>query len=709
MFFAVWTGSNTVTPKYKYKAFISYSHEDEKWARWLHSALEGYRAPKNLVGNHTSVGPIPARLIPIFRDRDELPSAPDLTGRIKEALRDSENLIVICSPRAAKSRYVDQEIESFKRLGRSGRIFSIIVDGDPNAEDPEANCFPSSLRARYDANGDPLPGDEEPIAADARKQGDGRSLARLKVVAGMIGVGLDDLRQRELQRKQRRMAAITFTSLAALAVSAMLAISAIIARNDANQRREQAEDLLSFMVVDLRESLTPIGRLDLLEKVGEKAMAYFATVKTADLTDGELLRHAQVMTQVGEIRMSQRQYDNALSSFTEAYDRSAELARNNPTDGDHLFGRGQAEFWVGYVHWRRGDFDNAREWLTQYRDSSQRLSDLDRSRDDWAREVAYGDHNLAVLAWESGDLDAADAGFNRELEALFEMQERDASSNLKRDVADAVSWLGNVAVRKGALSDARRYFERSSAYLKSLYLEESDNAVRQYDWAYSVQRIVGVAAITGDLDGAGDLVDEAMSMFDELAAQDEQNREWMRANSKSWIAKGNLLAASGNLESARTYAIKAATVLEALTNEEASDITAREQLADAYHLMSWIERSTGNIAAALDSNQKALRNMQLLQKAGRLNDSALGKLASVTVLEGLLQADSQQLEQARRAWEQAEGLLSDRAGTAHSPSILDPWARILMLSGRNAEAEIILQELSVGGYRPLQPWPEVAH
>jgi tetratricopeptide (TPR) repeat protein len=146
-----------------------------------------------------------------------------------------------------------------------------------------------------------------------------------------------------------------------------------------------------------------------------------------------------------------------------------------------------------------------------------------------------------------------------------------------------------------------------------------------------------------------------------------------------------------------------------LTNEEASDFTAREQLADAYRLMSWIERSTGNIAAALDSNQKALRNMQLLQKAGRLNDSALGKLASVTVLEGLLQADSQQLEQARRAWEQAEGLLSDRAATTHSPSILDPWARILMLSGRNAEAEKILQELSVGGYRPLQPWPEVAH
>ena len=693
---------------FKYKAFISYSHADRRWAKWLHGALERYRAPKNLVGTQTSVGPIPPRLVPIFRDREELPSAPDLTRRIKEALRESENLIVICSPSAAKSSYVDQEIESFKKLGRSDRIFSIIVDGEPGSEDPETDCFPPSLRVRYDANGNSLPGDEEPIAADARKHCDGRSLAQLKVIAGMIGVGLDDLRQRELQRKQRRMAAITLASLVAFAVTAILAISAYVARNEANKRREQAEDLLSFMVVDLRESLTPIGRLDLLEQVGEKAMSYFATVKVRDLTDEELIRHAQVMTQIGEIRMSQRQYDNALTSFMEAYDRSAELAKNNPADGDPLFGRGQAEFWVGYVHWRRGDFDSAHEWLTRYRDSSQSLSELDPGRADWAREVAYGDHNLAVLALESGDLDAADTGFRGELRVLLALQERDSSLEMRRDIADIVSWLGNIAFQRGQLAEARQHYERAARDYRALLLEEPDNASRQDDWAYSMHWIAEIAALTGDIDQANKHIDETIAVFEKLMLRDNENKEWMRAGSRSWTLKGRLLAARGELEGARTFASKSTTLYETLVAEEVSDLAAREQLADAYHLLTWVEYAAGDFTAALEANLSALTYMKLVQGDGRLNDERLGKLGSITVFQGQLQAALGQQDQAKKTWQQAAELIADRVRTTQTPLLIDPWIRALMLSDQREDAQDIIDKLEASMYQPLRPWPEVA-
>lgn len=78
---------------FKYKAFISYSHTDRQWAKWLHRVLESYRVPKYLLGSDTFAGPIPARLTPIFRDRDELPSSSDLTGEIREASQESENLM----------------------------------------------------------------------------------------------------------------------------------------------------------------------------------------------------------------------------------------------------------------------------------------------------------------------------------------------------------------------------------------------------------------------------------------------------------------------------------------------------------------------------------------------------------------------------------------------------------------------------------------
>jgi eukaryotic-like serine/threonine-protein kinase len=82
----------------KYWAFISYSQRDEKWARWLHRAIEGYRVPARLVGKPTRSGVVPKRLFPVFRDRDELSTSPDLGGSIVESLTQSRFLIVICSP-----------------------------------------------------------------------------------------------------------------------------------------------------------------------------------------------------------------------------------------------------------------------------------------------------------------------------------------------------------------------------------------------------------------------------------------------------------------------------------------------------------------------------------------------------------------------------------------------------------------------------------
>lgn len=133
----------------KYWAFISYSHRDRKWGEWLHRELETFRIPKRLRRIASRHGTLPEKLFPIFRDREELPVSADLGRNIEEALRLSRFLIVICSPGAAQSRWVNEEILTFKRLGRSDRILALIVDGEPNASDGkpgferDQECFPS--------------------------------------------------------------------------------------------------------------------------------------------------------------------------------------------------------------------------------------------------------------------------------------------------------------------------------------------------------------------------------------------------------------------------------------------------------------------------------------------------------------------------------------------------------------------------------------
>jgi MTH538 TIR-like domain (DUF1863) len=90
-----------------YRAFISYSHADARWAKWPHRRLEAFRIGPDLAGRETAMGRVPNALAPVFRDREEFAAGHSLSDQTRAALDDSMSLIVICSPIAAKSQYVN--------------------------------------------------------------------------------------------------------------------------------------------------------------------------------------------------------------------------------------------------------------------------------------------------------------------------------------------------------------------------------------------------------------------------------------------------------------------------------------------------------------------------------------------------------------------------------------------------------------------------
>ena len=216
----------------RYSAFISYNHRDRAWAVWLHRALERYSVPERLWGRPAPWGEIAQRLPPVFRDRDELATSSDLAASVKAALAESATLVVICSPNSAKSKWVDQEIQTFIAAGRAEFIRLIIVDGEPHSPDPALECLPPSLIRD---------GAPEPLAADVRKEGDGKQAAKLKILAGILGVPYDELRQREAARRQKRLAIIAVAASIGFLVMAGLTIFAFISRGEAIEQRQLAE------------------------------------------------------------------------------------------------------------------------------------------------------------------------------------------------------------------------------------------------------------------------------------------------------------------------------------------------------------------------------------------------------------------------------------------------------------------------------------
>ncbi|GJM13686.1 MAG: hypothetical protein DHS20C12_20890 [Pseudohongiella sp.] len=688
---------------YQYKAFISYSHADNKWGQWLHRAIETYRTPKLLVGKETAHGTVPSRLSPVFRDRDDLASAADLSDRIDAALSASENLVLICSPNSAKSPWVNKEVEAFKKLGRSNNIFCVIVAGDPGAVGTENDCFPPAIRERYDSEGNRQDGPAEPIAADLRKEADGKSLAKLKVLAGLLNVNLDDLRQREIQRKQRRMIAITSGSIAATAITVVLAINATLARNEADQRRTQAEDLLGFMVGDLRSSLEPIGRLDLLESVGQQAMEYYRTVSLTDLSEEELVRQAQVMTQIGEIRFNQLQYEDALSSFSEAYERSAELQRKDPTDSQRLFNRSQAEFWIGFVYRQNGDLGGARDWLTKYRDSALLLHSFDTSNTEWTREVAYGYHNLGVLDEELGALQSAKESFNLDLELLLTLREEEYDPALERDIADTISWLGSIAIKEGQLGTAFELYGDAALVMQSLSDSDASNSARRFDLAFAIYRLAEIGLILENSENSAAELAQAVNLFSDLAESDRANINWRRAAIQSKVTSGYLLLREDRVAEARSIQTFLFDELGQLQSEFDSGSTIDRYAADVYLLSSWIENVNENFDLSLRHGRTAIEYYSALSHTDEMNEELVGKIATAYILTGISLSRLEQ-EGSAEQLRIAGNLLENRISLSSSHYLLDPWLRYLIASGLRDEAENVSDVLESRRYIPLIPW-----
>jgi hypothetical protein len=114
---------------FRYRAFVSYSHTDTSWARWLHSRLEGFRIDKDLLGRETSTGPVPQSLRPIFRDREDFAAGHALTEATIAALDQSAALIVLCSTIAAGRPAVNEEVRLFRSRQPDRPVIPVIVDG----------------------------------------------------------------------------------------------------------------------------------------------------------------------------------------------------------------------------------------------------------------------------------------------------------------------------------------------------------------------------------------------------------------------------------------------------------------------------------------------------------------------------------------------------------------------------------------------------
>jgi len=526
-------------------------------------------------------------------------------------------------------------------------------------------------------------------------------LARPPTAAYRIG--------RLVRRHRLGFTAAALVALALVAgtiVSTVQALRARRAERVAAAERARAEDLLGFMVGDLRTQLAKVGRLDVLESAGDRAMAYFSSRKAEGLDDATLARYAKALRQIGEIRMDQARFPDAQAAFAEAYERASALVRRHPRDGDMLFERGQAEYWVGFVHWRRGDHATAGEWLRRYQDTTVALAALDPTRPEWQSELAYGKHNLAVLQQERGEFAAARAGFEAELATLEKMAAaKPGDLDLRFRIADAHSWLGGIASRTGEYAEALKQYDAQLAGLEGL-VEAEPRTVR---WRFRLADIqlyrVEVLLVMGRPAEARAQLDTARGTLDQVVAHDPANRHWQVAALRARLQEAVLLRQQGDAAGAARLADEVRPQFEQLAAAEPSDHALARRTVEANRLQAQSDLALGRPGARAAA-ERAIELGEQLVRDPQATDADAGECAVAYLAAGDVSAQSGAAAEARQRRERAAALLAPRLAGTRDWRLLDPAARAAARLGRLDEARALVARLDQLGYVPGEPWPD---
>jgi tetratricopeptide (TPR) repeat protein len=495
----------------RYAAFLSYSHRDAAAARALHRRLESYRLPRRLVGSAGERGPVPARLVPIFRDREELAAAGDLSEKVRAALAESNALVILCSPAAAASPWVGKEIDTFRALHPHWPIIAAILDGEP------CESFPPALTAAG----------AEPLAADLRPGRDGRRLGFLKLVAGLSGVGLDQLVQRDAQRRLRRVTAVTGVALAAVVVMAVMTTIALQARREAQRQRAEAEGLVEFMLTDLRDKLRGVGRLDAMQAVNERALRYYgASGDVSQLDDASVARRARVLHAVGEDELESESLERAIAAFRAASATMRVQALRHPEDKRLALEEGRNQYGIGRVHELRKEWRPAAAHYRAFAVAADR-----------AALVAPGPQTLAEAG--AAAIDEGNVAFGRDEVAqaqryyekavrLLGQASTAAPGNLHILLAraNALGWLASAHYAQQRWPEALRTREAQRTIVGAARVSDPGNADVKFRLA-SADRGLGCASLrNGRASRALAAFREAAALTAELRRIDNGNPQW---------------------------------------------------------------------------------------------------------------------------------------------------------------------------------------
>ncbi|HEY0585232.1 MAG TPA: winged helix-turn-helix domain-containing protein [Pseudoduganella sp.] len=480
-------------------------------------------------------------------------------------------------------------------------------------------------------------------------------------------------------------------------LTAFLAIGARSAQREAEQNRSEAEGLMTFMLGDFVEKLRPIGRMDILDDVGNKALTYLGKTESNSVSSGSLVSRLKALRIIAEVNITRSRPDTAAQVLDSARLLISKAPPSLAQNPEFLHEAGVHSFTSGNMHLARNELDLAEHYFNNYRQFSDRFGKVTPDEVQGLLERSYAHNSLGNIALTRGNY----ANASREFEQALELKKRALAqkpydSKITADLANSIAWLAEATLKSGNPLSAMKLYRDEDALLRRVYTQDAKWSDRL---ALSLMRQGLLHVAFGEKREAVRVLLNAEQIMHDLLSKDPANRIW----------QSRLLQAQGRLAEVQLTRDNAAQTLARLQEviEKLAELSAMDPKNTflAYQTVKFelgrtaILQSIGRSKEALQNSEHTLSKLEQLYAKAKNDRVLLAFFAESMISRAELALQQNDNETEKRLCERTSELLNQSPGAATELSLLALQVRTNLCLGRVIPALSQIGKLKEMGYR----------
>ena len=297
-----------------------------------------------------------------------------------------------------------------------------------------------------------------------------------------------------------------------------------------------AENLITFMIGDLKDKLRPLGKLELLEIVGDQVINYYDNRTELIQSEQSLLQYNKALNTIGEVEVNQGKLISAENIFKLAIKKDLSFFNEDASKITALFNYGQSNYWLGYINYLQKKNKQTLYYWSIYLDLSEQLLTMQPDIEKWKLEKSYALNNLGSLNYQQNNLVEAEKYFNLSAQLKREIvKDNPTNSTYLADLADTISWQASIYDRQNKLQRTKDFYKESLRLSEKLVSMDKENKVWTRRLALANYHIALSHYNLGELVEVKRYLEKSLPIYIYLNKYDETNQLWIKELINNYI------------------------------------------------------------------------------------------------------------------------------------------------------------------------------